>query len=208
MNNEIYVTKNFTGKMEGMTGITTSMFCNPNCEKLRNIKGSVCEKCYTPHSNLRFNNVKNCYKRNTINLSTTLYSLRDLPRINAQYCRFESHGDLINETHLDNFINICKFNSDVKFTLWTKQYRLLLDYFSTHKKPRNLKIVISSLMINQPINPKRFDELGLNVKIFTVYDKDFIKKKKININCGDKKCIDCLKCYKTNNIKYVNELLK
>ena len=41
------VSQGLTGKMTGMPAITSSMLCNENCQKLMQIKGSVCEKCYT-----------------------------------------------------------------------------------------------------------------------------------------------------------------
>ena len=62
-------------------------------------------------------------------------------------------------------------------------------------------------MINTPIDITPFETLGLKIKTFTVWDKETAKT--VNINCGDRKCIDCLACYKKNSkITAINEIIK
>ena len=201
------VSNALTGKMEGMTAITSSMTNNVNCQRLAQCNGSICQHCYSKTAMSYRKNVQQCYEKNGKILSENIIPKNQLPFINSQYCRFESHGDLHNETHLENFINIAKKNPHCQFALWTKQYKIILDYFKTHKQPKNLNIVISSLMVNKPINPAPFEAIGLKVKIFTVWDKEAAKD--VSINCGGKKCIDCLNCYKKGGkIKVINEIIK
>lgn len=201
------VSNALTGKMEGMTAITSSMTNNVNCQRLAQCNGSICQHCYSKTAMSYRKNVQQCYEKNGKILSENIIPKNQLPFVNSQYCRFESHGDLHNETHLENFINIAKKNPHCQFALWTKQYKIILDYFKTHKQPKNLNIVISSLMVNKPINPTPFEAIGLKVKIFTVWDKEAAKN--VNINCGGKKCIDCLNCYKkSGKIKVINEIIK
>ena len=205
MDSKLKVSSDLTGKMKGMVVITTSMTNNPNCEKCSHIHGSICEHCYSKKALSYRPNVKDRYELNGKILSSAILPDEELPILNAPYVRFESHGDLINETHLENYINICKKNRYTHFALWTKNYNLILNYFKSHKKPSNLNIVISSLMLNVPISPKRFDALGLNVKTFTVYDKEHAEH--VDINCGGRCCLTCLKCY-TSRCKTIKEQLK
>lgn len=207
--NLLSVTTRMTGKMTGMTAISSSMRNNPNCAKMRKIKGSICQKCYSNTALSYREKVNNCYIRNGNLLSTSIIPKEQLPFINATFARFETHGDLINTTHLQNFMNICKKNPQCFFVLWSKQYKILLDYFQNNKPPKNFRLVVSSLMINKQINIKRFEELNLDCKVFTVYDKTYITDNSIEINCGGKSCLDCQLCYnKGNKVKEVKELLK
>ena len=206
----INVSTKLTGKMEGMTVITTAMCNNPNCAKLSQINGAICQQCYSKIGLAWKKNVRESYIRNGEILSSGIIPKRELPFVNAQYCRFESHGDLINETHLENYLRICKHNPSTKFSLWTKMYKLCYKYFSTHKPPKNFTLIISSLMMNQPMTKmlERFKELGVRTRLFTVYDKEYIAEHpEVKINCGGNHCLSCLRCYKGRN-EIVNELLK
>ena len=104
-------------------------------------------------------------------------------------------------------------------------------------KPKNLILIFSNSQLNKPIEtlPKYFDKTFNNViklsykdyfkkytmfinkkdinkefkinikKQYDIYIKDFNKNN--NVNCYQK-CIDCLKCYKHNNIKTIIEIAK
>lgn len=202
------VSQGLTGKMAGMPAITSSMLCNENCQKLMQIKCSVCEKCYTKKYLSSRPSVDACYKENSNLLSSSIIPKNQLPFINAAYCRLESFGDIINATHLQNYVNLIKKNSHCVFSLFTKNYTVVFDYFKVHKQPNNLSIVISSLMLNTPFEIERC--IGLkNVKIFTVYTKKYEKEHGVIINCGKNRCIDCRRCYTKNKTPvYIAELLK
>ena len=207
--NLLSVTTRMTGKMIGMTAISSSMLNNPNCAILAKIKGTVCQKCYSKTALSYRQKANNCYTQNGEILSQSIIPKNQLPFINATFARLETHGDLINTTHLQNFINLCKKNPQCFFVLWSKQYQIILDYFKENKPPKNFRLVVSSLMLNKQINLKRFKELGLDCKVFTVYDKKCTKECNIKINCGGKNCIDCQLCYNKNSkTKEIKELLK
>ena len=138
------ISQGLTGKMSNMPAITSSMLCNENCKKLMEIKGSVCEKCYTKRYLACRPNTEKSYRENTDLLSSSIIPKTQLPFVNAAYCRLESFGDITNATHLQNYINIIKKNSHCIFSLFTKNYTVVFDYFKTHKQPSNLSIVISS----------------------------------------------------------------
>ena len=51
---------------------------------------------------------------------------------------------------------------------------MVFQYFKVHKQPKNLSIVISSLLLNQPFDVTNLADANLtNVKIFTVYTKAY-----------------------------------
>ena len=204
------ISQGLTGKMSGMPAITSSMLCNEHCQKLSLITGSVCEKCYTLKYLQSRPSVDKCYRENTELLTKSVIPVHQLPFINAAMCRLESFGDIINATHLQNYINLVKKNNHCVFSLFTKNYTVVFNYFKTHKQPKNLSIVISSLLLNQPFDVNCLNETNItNVKIFTVYTKAYAKGNGVVINCGKNRCIDCRRCYKSNKTPiYISEILK
>lgn len=196
------------GKMEGMTVVTSSCTDNPHCKKLSKIEGAICAHCYAQRGLSYMRGPREAYVKNGKILSSGVIPRDELPFINAFFCRLESHGDLINETHLQNYVNLCKKNKHCKFSLWTKAFDLVYSYFSVHKTPSNLTIVFSSLMVNQRMDIERYKAIGLKCKVFTVYDKQYLKAHpEVKINCGARSCITCAKCY-TSKEEVINEIQK
>ena len=206
----LFVSQGLTGKMAGMPAITSSMLCNEYCERLRSIPGTVCEKCYTLKYLQSRPSVDKCYRKNTELLTKSIIPIHQLPFINAAICRLESFGDIVNATHLQNYVNLIKKNSHCMFSLFTKNYTVVFQYFKVHKQPKNLSIVISSLLLNQPFDVTNLADANLtNVKIFTVYTKAYTENNGVAINCGKNRCIDCQRCYKPNKTPiYISEILK
>ena len=193
-----------------MPAITSSMLCNEYCQKLRAIPGTVCEKCYTEKYLKSRPNVEKCYADNTKLLTKSIIPSQQLPFINATMCRLESFGDIVNATHLQNYINIVKKNRHCMFCLFTKNYMVVFNYFKTHKQPKNLSIVISSLLLDTPFDLTFIKDINLtNVKVFTVYSKAYAKGNNVIIDCGKNRCIDCRRCYLPNKTPiYISEILK
>lgn len=203
----IKVSTGLTGKMEGMTVITTAMTDNEHCQKLAQCDGSICQYCYSNQALSFRPSVRKCYERNGEILKSGIIPRDQLPFINSKYCRFESHGDLHNITHLENYVNIVKKNPHCQFALWSKHYDILKEFFATHKQPKNLNIIVSSILLDDVVDVKQFTDLGMRVKSFTVYNKDTAKE--VEINCGKKKCKDCLICYRKNGkIDVIREIRK
>ena len=202
------VSTNLRGKMTGMTVITSACTNNPHCEKLAKIDGAICQHCYAQRSLSYMRGPREAYVKNGILLSSGIIPKEELPYVNAEFCRLESHGDLINETHLENYVNLCKKNRHAKFSLWTKQWHIVENYFATHKAPKNLTIIFSSLMVNKQMDIQKYKDMGLKCKVFTVYDKKYLKEHKdVVINCGARSCITCQKCY-TSKEEVINEIQK
>ena len=192
-------------KMHLMKSLSTSNKLNKRClERCKNPK-SICYHCFSFSMQKQYTKLEKSLKRNTEVLTTT--EIKPF-KLNDAIFRFESFGDIndIDEVlHLDNYISIVKHNRHTVFGLWTKNTDLIEKYFETHAKPKNLQIQYSSDIKNEELNINDFKYAD---RIFTVYDKEYIQENSIKINCGQKQCIDCRKCYSKNTVKYIREKRK
>lgn len=201
----IHYTTKHTGKMDGMMSLSTSVLCNPYCQAYAKDPDRICSKCYAATQMKCYTSMQKCFEKNTEILTTKLLGEDEIPLINAAYFRFEAFGDIQNVTQVTNYFNICKRNPHVKFALWSKNPWIINDAINSGvDKPKNLQIVYSSPYINQYKNPG----YSFVDKVFTVYDKKFAEQNGIDINCGARSCLACHKCYESNNVTEVNELLK
>jgi len=188
------------GKLEHMNSINVSSLNNPFCIEMSKIEGNVCSKCYSTRLLKCRKALKTKLEKNGELLINNINSY-DLPRINAKWFRFNSYGELLNKKHFINLTKIAHKNIHVTFALWTKRIQLVGDY----PVPANLILIYSEPRINpkEVWIPPRFN------KVFAVYTKDYIKENNIDINCGGKKCITCLKCYSIHNdYNIIREKLK
>lgn len=201
---KIHVTTGHTGKMYGIGSISTSRNLNPNCIERAKVEGSICSKCYAIRQLGVYKQLRNALEKNYKILTERILTDEELPILNYGYFRIESFGDLANTTQAINYLNIIKKNPQTFFGWWTKNPKYIDEALKGSKKPKNVNIIYSSMFINVRQEPT-YDFID---KIFTVYDKDFIKDNKIKINCGAKSCLKCHKCYEKNRTKYINERLK
>lgn len=196
------ITWKHSGKMLGIHSLSTSNLDNKFCEKMKAVDGSICQKCFADKQLRCRPTNRNKFRDNDF-LKYTKLKKGDIPFINSAYFRFESFGELETMIQLENYIQIAKNNKHANFALFTKRADLLKKLKS---KPSNMQIVLSSPLINKPVNA---DNIKVVNKIFTVWDKEQAIKEGIDIQCGKRKCIECLICYKkAKGKKYINELLK
>jgi hypothetical protein len=153
-----------------------------------------------------------CLVKNHEVLTTQIIPVEKWPLLNYMMFRLESFGDIQNETQVINYFNLCKRNPRVQFTLWTKNYavveRVLEHGYEgvSYEKPKNLILIISSPVVNQPLKIESFPHAD---KIFTVYSEEYAALNGVKINCGALSCMTCQKCYNPENeTVYINELLK
>ncbi|HBD95720.1 MAG TPA: hypothetical protein DC057_16240 [Spirochaetia bacterium] len=198
IDNELYISTAMQDKMKGIQALNSYPPYIQFCIDQREIIGTPCNRCYG-FGTENYPNNKKRYIQNYNLLSNSVLPYYKIPYINALFFRLDAIGEIANSNYaknLDNFI--CK-NSQTQFSIWTKRPELI-------KRFRyNCIYIYSSKYINRPeALPKSFN------KVFTVYSKDYLKEnKKIYINCGGKKCMDCQKCYnKRNKTVYINEILK
>jgi|TARA_B100000073_G_C23650959_1_gene540569 hypothetical protein len=188
---------NGNGKMQDIKSINTNTITNDYCMTKCTFKG----QCYSKKHIARFTNNASAWELNSNKLSQSIIDYDLLPKFfNTKIIRFHSHGELINNTHLINFRNICNKNSDIVFTLFTKRNDLIKRLFRYHKKPKNLILIFSNSKFNKPMNkiPLYFD------KTFNVITKD----SNIKANCSGK-CKDCMICYTLDSKeKHIIEVIK
>ena len=190
-----------SGKLAEIRSINTNTLSNSFCIKQNKNKNSICNSCYSV--NMLKTMRKNCipsWEHNSNLLSNVIIQNELLPSILDAFFRFSSHGELINNTHLINLINITNKNEHCTFTLWTKRKDIINKVFKTINKPKNLILIFSNSQLDKPIEvlPRYFD------KTFNNVTKNFTEKK---INCFSK-CKQCLICYKHNNINQIIEYIK
>lgn len=200
MNTLKITTHDKNGKLAGFQSLNTTVLNNNFCSKMRKTD-SVCKSCYASTMEKRFKGLRTNINTNSELLSSSILDGHDLPFINANVFRFHSTGELINDTHFINFINIAKKNPHCFFTLWTKRKSIINKVLSTTDKPANLSLIysISKLNVSSPILPKNFD------KTFSVHTK--ANPSKVGINCTGK-CASCMLCYSNNAVTSINEVLK
>ena len=208
MNGRVWETTH-SGKMNGIKSISTSCATNPHCIKRQKDGCSVCSKCYANTYLKMRKGLKEHIEENSIILSQTVLDGREIPVMNDLVYRFESFGDIINATHLENYVRIAERNPYTVFALWTKNIWILDEVFNKKgiKKPGNMRIVVSSPLLNKPLELDREKYLMVD-HIFTVFDKECIKSHNIVINCGARSCLGCQICYHNDTEFYVNEKLK
>ena len=232
----LHVTKG-AFKLELINSINTNTLTNDYCIKQKENTEIICGKCYS-FTTLNFRKTMvTVLQKNSDLLSTSIIEWDNLPRIFDLYFRFSSHGELINEIHLENFNNICLKNPKTSFTLWSKRFDIVKKFYDNNDKPSNLILIYSNPKLDKPLTklPKHFDKTFNNIVKFSFkkyYSQNtmFFSKKEItkelkvkikndydnyintfdkdnNINCFQK-CKDCLICYTKNNIKTVIERVK
>ena len=201
------ICKNHSGKMNGMVSLSTSP-ANPICEARAKDPTSICAKCYSQTMQKRYTTLGQKLLSNADLLSRDVYSVDDMPIINALVFRLEAFGDLTNTNQVKNYFNLCNANPFVHFTLWTKNPNFINEVLKEGiEKPSNLIVIYSSPFINAPADGIR-DRYAFIDKVFTVYTKEYATAHDININCGAKKCLTCLLCYLDTETTEINELLK
>ena len=189
-----------TGKMAGFKSLNTSVEKNAYCSKMR-AKDSICKSCYAATMEKKYKSLRINIQANGDMLSSRILERHELPRINDLAFRFHSTGELINEIHFINFINISIDNPRTRFVLWTKRNDIVQKTLNKRSLPVNFKLVFSNAKIDSKDikPPKHF------IKVFSVYSKD--NPTEATINCQGK-CQDCMKCYTDNSITNIRELMK
>lgn len=187
------------GKLAGFNSLNTSVENNSYCQKM-NKTDAICKACYALTMEKRFKNLRVNIQNNSEILSSRILERQELPRVNAVAFRFHSTGELINNTHFINFINIALDNPLTRFVLWSKRVDIINKVLKTHTLPDNLKLIYSNPKMNSKDikPPKHF------TKVFTVYSKNTERN---DINCKSK-CKDCMLCYTDNNIQNIREMIK
>lgn len=200
---KIHISK-MTGKLDGFQAISTNTMTNEYCIKqnAKNDNNNICKHCYS-HTMLRSyrKNMQPSLQRNSDLLSDRILSTEELPTVLNAFFRFNAHGELINETHLINLVNIALHNPHCNFALWTKRNDIIAKYFRSNDKPKNFILVYSNPKISNILEklPKHFDKTFNNV-----LEHEHIEKQ----NCTGQQCKSCLLCYQHNGVSTIVEKVK
>lgn len=195
-----HITTKHTGKMENMQSLSSAN--PPSCFERAAKKQGPCGACYDLLMKKRYKNLNAAHAKNSDAMINVLLPTAALPRVNAAYFRLNAGGELWNVTHAVNMLRIARHNPHTSFALWTHEPKLVIEAIKKEGKPSNIKLIYSSQNFNKRDRlPRYFD------KVFTVYTKE--EATSVEINCGARKCFDCLKCYDPNNkTVFINELKK
>ena len=202
----VHITTNHTGKMTGFASLSTSPLENTFCKCRAKCKASICHKCYSMTMQKMYGNLSAALVQNYRILTKRVIPVEKWPLLNYLMFRLESFGDVQNETQLRNYVNFCKRNPRVQFTIWTKNTAIFGRYFKKNEKPKNLLVIVSSPFINKAVDIRDYPFAD---KVFTVYDKAYVAANKIVTGCSRLSCNACQKCYnRKDKTIYINELLK
>ena len=198
----VHISK-MTGKLEGFNSISTNTVTNAYCIKQWNQElDTICKHCFSWSMLLTYRkNMQACLERNSNLLSEQVLPIQQLPSVMDLFFRFSSHGELINENHLINYINICLKNPLTTFALWTKRADLINKFCKNNTIPKNLILVYS--------NPKKSKVLRKIPKNFHKTFNNVLEHELVNEqNCTGQKCKDCLACYKFDSENIIIEKVK
>ena len=203
----VWVSDDMSGKMRGIPSVSTSCLVNPFCLARMKNKEAICARCFAESQQKKYKASREHAIANYHLLNDEILPLEVLPLFgNVRKVRIESFGDLGSVIHAVNYLNMIIKNPAIGFTWWTKNHNFVIQAIEKYfggVKPKNLILVASSLKVNKAAKlPKYFD------KVFTVYDDEFITENGIDINCGSRFCMGCMRCYGECDEVEVRERLK
>lgn len=206
-NDPVYISRNMSGKMDGILSISSSCLCNPICKARHENGVSVCARCFASTTVSMRKSLRDHLTDNYKVLNERDLLPHELPRVCADVCRLESFGDLASVTHAKNFLRIAYANPWCLFVLWTKNPQFMEKALDDLGRPDNIKFIYSSFELNKPELDivKRYPFFD---HVFTVYTAKYIAENNVNINCGGRKCRECMHCYTRGTALEISEQLK
>jgi hypothetical protein len=196
----LHITKGYD-KMEGLESINTPSSTNSFCQKMAKTN-AICSKCYAIRNEKFRKNLVPAFEKNVPILKDRNFVA---PTVNCKVMRFHSYGELHNMVHFQSFIKIALANKGTFFSLWTKRKDIVQKYLRNGGiVPSNMNLIYSTPEIDsgKTVPPKGFD------KVFNVFSKEKVESGEIKINCGGKKCLECMVCYGKNAVTVINEKAK
>lgn len=209
--NGIWIVNHMANKLEGISSVSSSVWDNALCKLRQTIENCICKFCYafnqqSYQTGLREHNILNGLILRNVLIPVKFFKFL---RILFPYLRIESFGDTANVIQARNYIRIIKAFPEKRCAIWSKNIGIWNQAFKLEGKPKNTTYVHSSLKLNCPDDVSKYDFVD---HVFTVYTKAYAKKHNIVINCGGKKCLECIlakiNCYYRNTAYHINELKK
>lgn len=211
--NGIWIVHHNALKLEGIDSISSSVLDNVLCWLRRNIENCVCKYCYAANQQKVQYALCEHGIINGLILRNCLLSVKALKNLALKtlFVRIESFGDVANVIQARNYIRIIKAFPRKHFAIWSKNPGIWKRAFDLEGKPNNCTYVHSSSKVNviDNIDTEKYYFVD---HIFTVFTKAYATKHGIVINCGGRKCMECIKhkrnCYFRDGNLYINELKK
>ena len=172
-------------------------------QKLRNVKRSICSKCYALKGRYVFPNVQNALETRFQGMSDPQWIEKMVAMIGKReksgFFRWHDSGDLQSVAHLAAIVEIAKRLPNIRFWLPTREFSFVSEYMATNAIPDNLTIRLSALMFDGKPPVAIAKRLGLVTSGASTGD-DF--------SCPSSKqggkCLDCRACWNksVSNVNY------
>lgn len=129
------------GNMIPCINLQVGCSCRPDAPCYKN--------CYARKGHMAMSSVKGCYEKNYqayIENPSKFFDVIDTYLTFCQYkfFRYHSAGDIVDEQYLHFMCQIARKHKGTTFLCFTKKYEIVNTYLSTHKKPKNLVLVLSN----------------------------------------------------------------
>lgn len=195
-----------TAKMAGTYSLSTPALKNPKC--LENAKNGyvVCTDCARFVNNTNGSVKQHKMERNAEWLwqpHNALYASNV-----SHYCtrlRLEDCGDLMNEDHFLNYINMALKAPNTAFSLRTNRPDIVEKVLQDHEKPDNLVVILSSIELDHPVIEKRYN--GIDKYLFKLTGS-YMKEHNIESSCQPALCSKCMKCFTKEGSEIIYEPMK
>lgn len=130
---------------------------------------STCaKKCYAAKLCRIYKTVREAYDRNLEILKEdrdSYFFQVKAAAITSRYFRFHVSGDIIDADYLDRMVKLARELKGTEFLAFTKNYEDVNEYFTTHKKPRNLHLIFSLPFTGAKIeNPHNLPQAAVILK--------------------------------------------
>lgn len=172
-------------------------------QKLRNVKGSICSKCYALKGRYVFPNVQDALETRFQGMSDPQWIEKMVAMIGKReksgFFRWHDSGDLQSVAHLAAIVEIAKRLPNIRFWLPTREFSFVSEYMASNTIPDNLIIRLSALMFDGKPPVAIAKRLGL-VTSGASTGNDF--------SCPSSKqggkCLDCRACWNksVSNVNY------
>jgi hypothetical protein len=160
-------------------------------QKLRNVQGSVCSKCYALKGRYVFNEVKAAmYRRHRKLFHPRWVDAMVFLTKKHSYFRWHDSGDIQSVAHLKRIALVAKHTPNTLHWLPTREYAFVKQFCETNKVPKNLIIRLSAHQIDGPAPELLAKSLGVNVSGVSTTS---------TFNCPAPKqgnaCLNCRACW-------------
>ena len=209
----LWIVNHNANKLQGISSISSSVHDNLFCKCRQAIVDCICAFCYAYNQQSYQTGLKEHNILNGIILRNILIPVEMFKglAILFPYLRIESFGDVANVIQARNYIRIIKAFPEKRCAIWSKNKNIWKQAFAIESKPDNCTYVHSSSELNKEDYIDR-EEYSFIDHTFTVYTKKYIREHNIVINCGGRKCMECIikgiNCYYRNTEFSIREQKK